>query len=87
MTEAKQSMARTLTGVVVSDKMQDAIVVKIERRIKHPKYPKYIKRSMKVHARDAGNTANIGDVVVVKECRPVSKTICWVLQDIKERAL
>lgn len=82
----KQSMPRTLTGVVVSDKMQDAIVVRVNRFVRHPRYHKFIKRSTKVHARDQGNTANIGDTVVVKECRPISKTICWTLEEIRERA-
>ena len=82
----KQSLPRTLTGVVVSNKMTNAIVVHVERRLKHPKYQKVIKRTTKVHAQDVGNTANIGDTVVIQECRPVSKTISWKLLDIKQRA-
>ena len=73
----QQTMARTLQGLVVSDKMTDTIVVKIERREKHPRYGKYITRSTKVHAHDAGNTAKIGDVVTVQECRPISKSKSW----------
>ena len=80
------SQSRTMTGLVISDKMKDTIVVMIERRIKHPKYGKYIKRSTKVHAHDAGNESKIGDTVVVKECRPLSKTKSWILESIKERA-
>lgn len=82
----KQSLPRVMTGVVVSNKMQDAITIKVERRVKHPKYGKFIRKSSKLHARDLGNTCNIGDTVVVKECRPVSKTITWDLVEIKERA-
>lgn len=81
-----ESQARTLTGTVVSNKMKDTIVVLSEHRIKHPKYGKYIKRSTKVHAHDAGNQCNIGDTVVVKECRPLSKTKTWTLVEVKERA-
>ncbi len=81
-----ESQARTLTGTVVSNKMKDTIVVLAERRIKHPKYGKYIKRSTKVHAHDAGNQCNIGDTVIVKECRPLSKTKTWTLVEVKERA-
>lgn len=82
----KERLARTLQGIVVSNKMTDSIVVLIERRVKHLKYRKYIKRSTKVYAHDQGNTAKIGDVVVVKACRPISKTKCWVLVDIQGKA-
>lgn len=82
----KISMPRTLTGVVVSNKMDKTIVVVIERRVRHPKYQKIVRRSTKVHAHDADNAAKIGDTVVVKECRPMSKTKTWVLESIKERA-
>lgn len=81
-----ESSARTLMGTVISDKMQDSIVVRIDTRVKHPKYGKYIKRSTKVHAHDADNAASTGDVVIVKECRPLSKTKCWTLVEIKEKA-
>ena len=74
-----QSTARTLTGTVVSDKMNKGIVVLIERKIKHPKYGKYIKRSTKVHAHDEENMAKVGDVVTVQECRPYSKSKTWKL--------
>lgn len=84
MTE-KQSMPRTLIGTVVSDKMNQGIVVLVERQEKHPKYKKYIRRSTKVHAHDEKNSSKVGDVVIVKECPPVSKTKCWTLVEIKER--
>ena len=85
MSEQKQSMARTLMGTVVSDKMQDTIVVLVERRVKHPVYGKYIKRSTKIHAHDAQNTSSVGDVVIIQECRPISKTKSWKLVEIKEK--
>ena len=79
-------LARTMTGRVIRNKMKDSIVVLIERRVKHPKYGKFIKRSTKVHAHDAGNQSQIGDLVTVKECRPMSKTKSWTLLEIKEKA-
>ncbi len=82
----KITLPRTLTGVVVSDKMQQTIVVLVERRVRHPKYQKIIRRSTKIHAHNPDNLARHGDVVVVKECRPISKTKTWVLDNIKEKA-
>jgi small subunit ribosomal protein S17 len=70
---------RILTGVVTSDKANKTITVKIERKVKHPLYGKVIKRATKVHAHDENNDASIGDVVSVKECRPISKNKTWVL--------
>ena len=70
---------RILTGVVTSDKANKSITVKIERKVKHPLYGKVIKRATKVHAHDENNTASIGDIVSVKECRPISKTKTWIL--------
>jgi small subunit ribosomal protein S17 len=81
----EQTKSRILTGKVVSNKMKDTIVVLIERRVKHPKYEKFIKRSTKVHAHDEGNSCQIGDIVTVKECRPMSKTKSWLLVEVKER--
>ena len=84
MSELKK-ITRTFRGKVVSDKMDQTIVVLIERKVKHPMYGKYVKRSTKVHAHDADNACNIGDVVVIKECRPLSKTKSWMLVKIDER--
>ena len=70
---------RQLTGVVISDKADKTITVKIERKVKHPTYSKIMKRSTKVHAHDEGNTAKIGDVVTVQECKPYSKSETWKL--------
>ena len=81
---------RILTGVVTSDKANKTITVKIERKVKHPLYGKVIKRATKVHAHDENNDASIGDVVSVKECRPISKNKSWILvsdktSEIKEK--
>ena len=70
---------RQLTGVVISDKADKTITVKIERKVKHPTYGKIMKRSTKVHAHDEQNLAKIGDVVTVQECRPLSKSKTWML--------
>ena len=70
---------RQLTGVVISDKADKTITVKVERKVKHPTYSKIMKRSTKVHAHDEENMAKIGDVVTVQECRPYSKSKTWKL--------
>lgn len=80
-----EKMVRTLTGTVVSNKMKDTIVVLVERRVEHPKYGKFVRRSTKVCAHDQGNQCQEGDVVTVRECRPISKTKTWTLEAIKER--
>lgn len=84
---SEQTTARTLTGKVVSDKMDQTITVLVERRVQHPIYKKFVKRSTKVHAHDANNECNIGDVVTVKESRPLSKTKTWTLVTVDERAV
>ena len=70
---------RILTGIVTSDKADKTITVKVERKVKHPLYGKVVKRATKVHAHDEENVASIGDIVSVKECRPISKKKTWVL--------
>jgi small subunit ribosomal protein S17 len=75
----KSTNPRILTGVVTSNKSDKTITVKIERKVKHPLYGKVVKRASKVHAHDENNSASIGDIVSVKECRPISKTKTWVL--------
>ena len=78
---------RILTGIVTSNKADKTITVKVERKVKHPIYGKVIKRATKVHAHDENNDAVIGDVVSVKECRPISKLKTWILiTDEKETA-
>jgi len=73
---------RILQGVVVSDKGQKTIIVRVERRMMHPIYKKFIRRSKKFAAHDENNTSKIGDVVRIRECAPISKTKKWEL--IKE---
>ncbi|MGN0904078.1 MAG: 30S ribosomal protein S17 [Alphaproteobacteria bacterium] len=68
---------RILQGVVVSDKMDKTVVVKVERRIMHPIYKKFIRRSKKYAAHDEQNQFKIGDVVRIRECRPLSKSKTW----------
>ncbi len=82
--EAK--VARTLTGKVVSDKMDKTITVLIERRVKHEMYGKYTTKSSKIHAHDEKNECKIGDIVTVAESRPLSKTKTWALVKIEEHA-
>jgi small subunit ribosomal protein S17 len=77
---------RTLTGKVVSDKMDKTITVKVERQVKHPIYGKFIKRSTKVHAHDEANECKIGDTVTVVESRPLSKSKTWQLVEVVEKA-
>lgn len=81
-----EKMVRSLMGTVVSSKMNDTVVVRVDRRVKHPKYGKFIKRSTKIHAHDKGNECQIGDIVTIRECRPISKTKSWTLVKINERA-
>lgn len=83
----QEKHARTVTGVVLSNKMDKSIVLLVERRVKHPLYGKYIRRSSKVHAHDPDNSCQIGDKVVVKECRPISKNKSWVLVEVVEKAI
>jgi len=77
---------RTLTGKVVSDKMDKSIVVLIERQVQHPLYGKLIRRSTKLHAHDENNVAKLGDLVTIKESRPISKTKSWTLVEVVEAA-
>jgi small subunit ribosomal protein S17 len=68
---------RVLQGVVVSDKSDKTVVVRVDRRVMHPLYKKYIRRSSKMHAHDAENRHKIGDTVRIRECRPLSKLKRW----------
>ena len=77
----ENSNPRVLTGIVTSNKADKTITVQIERKVKHPLYGTIIKRSTKVHAHDEENTAAIGDIVTVQECRPLSKSKTWMLVD------
>ena len=78
--------ARTLSGKVVSDKMDKTITVMIERRVKHPVYGKIISRTTKIKAHDENNVCGMGDVVTIKETRPISRSKSWTLVEVVEKA-
>ena len=80
------AVARAVTGIVVSNKMDKTITLRVERRVKHPVYGKFVRRSKKIHAHDAENVCSIGDVVTVEECRPLSKTKSWMLKSVEVKA-
>ncbi len=82
----RESLPRTVSGVVVSDRMDKTITVLVERTVQHPVYGKIIRRSSKLHAHDENNECRAGDAVTVVECRPLSKTKTWMLKSIDERA-
>jgi small subunit ribosomal protein S17 len=77
---------RVLTGRVLSNAMDRTITVIIERRVKHPLYGKFMRRSTKIHAHDDSNECSKGDLVRVEQCRPLSKTKSWRLVEVLERA-
>ena len=83
---AAEDTARTLQGRVVSDKMDKTSTVVVERKFKHPLYKKYIRRSTRLHAHDANNQCKTGDLVVIEECRPVSKLKSWRLVKVVSRS-
>ncbi|WP_127475863.1 30S ribosomal protein S17 [Sulfurivermis fontis] len=82
----QNKVVRTVTGRVTSDKMDKTITVLVERRVKHPIYGKYVKRSTKLHAHDEHNECKEGDVVTIEECRPISKSKAWRLVKVVEKA-
>ncbi len=81
-----RSLRKERTGRVVSNKMDKTIVVRIERKVKHPRYGKFVKKATKFSAHDEKNDCNIGDKVRIMETRPISKDKCWRLVEIIERA-
>lgn len=83
---ASEHIAHTLTGRVVSNKMDKSVTVKIERLVKHPVYSKYIRRSTKLHVHDENNQCQEGDLVTIRQCRPISKTKSWMLVEVVEKA-
>ena len=85
MTE-ERNLRKTRTGTVVSDKMNKTVVVAIADNVKHPKYGKIIKRTLKVHAHDEDGICGVGDRVEIMETRPLSKTKRWRLVEILEKA-
>ena len=83
---SETELARSASGTVVSTKMDKTITVLVERRIKHPLYGKYIKRSKKIYAHDEENQCQEGDLVTIEETRPISKTKSWKLSSIDRKA-
>ncbi len=82
MAEAQNESARTVTGTVVSDKMDKTIIVQVERKVMHPLYGKYMRKFSKMYAHDDDNVCKIGDVVQIQMCRPISKTKSWKLVQV-----
>jgi small subunit ribosomal protein S17 len=82
----QQELNRVLQGRVVSDKMDKTVTVLVERKVKHPLYGKFIRRSTKVHAHDETNECGIGDTVMVEQCRPLSKNKTWRLVKVVNKA-
>ena len=82
----ERKLRKERTGLVVSNKMEKSIVVQIERKLKHPKYGKFVRKTTKLVAHDEKNECNIGDTVLIAETRPLSKQKCWRLVEIIERA-
>jgi len=82
----REKMQRTAIGRVTSNKMDQTATVMVERRVKHPVYGKYVRRSKKLHVHDPENALGIGDVVQIRETRPISKTKSWALDRVIENA-
>ena len=78
----ERNLRKERIGLVVSNKMEKSIVVLVERKVKHPKYGKFVKKSTKFMAHDEKNESNIGDTVRIMETRPLSKNKCWRLVEI-----
>lgn len=84
--ENTRNLRKERIGLVVSNKMEKSIVVAVKRKVKHPIYGKFVNRTTKFYAHDDKNTCNVGDTVRIMETRPLSKTKCWRLVEIIERA-
>ena len=82
----ERNLRKTRTGLVTSNKMDKTVVVRIERKVSHPLYQKYIRRTSKLQAHDENNGCNEGDLVMIEQCRQISKNKSWRLVKILERA-
>jgi small subunit ribosomal protein S17 len=82
----ERNLRKEKVGLVTSNKMAKSIVVSVERKVKHPKYGKFVNKTTKFVAHDDANTCNIGDTVKIMETRPISKNKCWRLVEVIERA-
>jgi small subunit ribosomal protein S17 len=83
---SEEKVTRTLTGRVVSNKMDKTVTVQVERKVKHPLYGKVISRSKKYHAHDENNEYQEGDLVTIEECRPLAKTKTWRVATLVEKS-
>lgn len=84
--ENERKLRKERTGIVVSNKMDRSIVVAVERKVKHPKYGKFIKKTTKFMAHDESNASGPGDLVKIMETKPISKNKCWRLVEVLEKA-
>jgi small subunit ribosomal protein S17 len=82
----ERNLRKEKVGLVTSNKMEKSIVVSVERKVKHPKYGKFVNKTTKFVAHDDANTCNIGDTVKIMETRPISKNKCWRLVEVIETA-
>lgn len=85
-TEKKTRQRKSRQGVVISNRMDKTIVVQIDEKVMHPVYKKYVRKRVKYKAHDETNNANMGDTVLIEECRPLSREKRWRLKNIIERA-
>lgn len=86
MTAEQNVLGRTVVGKVISNKMDKTIVVEVERKVMHPLYGKYVRKFSRMYAHDADNACNMGDVVQIEMCRPLSKTKSWKLVQVLDQA-
>jgi small subunit ribosomal protein S17 len=86
MIMSEEKVLRTQIGSVISNKMDKTVTVLIERKVKHPVYGKFVKKSTKLHVHDENNECTMGDTVQITECRPLSKTKSWTLVKVLEKA-
>ncbi len=86
MMSSEEKVLRTQIGSVISDRMDKTATVLIERKVKHPLYGKFVKKSTKLHVHDENNECSLGDTVQITECRPYSKTKSWTLVKVLEKA-
>lgn len=85
MIEPQKTNDRTVIGKVISNKMDKTIVVSVDRKIKHPLYGKYLKRDSRMYAHDSENVCGMGDLVLIRQCRPISRTKFWELVQVLEK--
>ena len=85
MNMSEEKVLRTQIGSVISDRMDKTVTVLIERKVKHPLYGKFVKKSTKLHVHDENNECSMGDTVQITECRPLSKTKSWTLVKVLEK--